>query len=142
MRLLALLLELSKVGLRLAAFRLLLVHLLVAELERGVAVALLRPVAEDQVRGGFHHGDGDGGAVLRKYRRHADLLADQTLRHRVLLALPTRVIAAQLALGRGCGRHVESPREGFAEPLVWGPRLLTRGKGGIKLGKSVPFLAC
>src|SRR5205823_4959209 len=107
-RLLAALLELAEARLVRVALAL-LVELAVRELQRGVAVALLGAMAEDQVGGGFHHGDGDGRAVRREHGGHADLLADQTL-HDSLLRLPR----AHRARGRGCGRP-----PGRSEALRW-----------------------
>src|SRR5438128_7954639 len=98
-------------------------------------------MAEHQVRGGFHDRDGNGGAVLREHGGHADLLADDALRHRVLLAFPTANVRAACGAEAAAAGRKATPCVGSCgpdgSPVPRGPRLLTRGTRRIKLGKDV-----
>src|SRR5437899_885064 len=97
-------------------------------------------MAEDEVRSGLHDRDGDRGAVLREHGGHADLLADDALRHCVLLAFPTANVRAACGAEAAAAGREAAPCVGGCGPdgsVLRGPRLLTRGTRRIKLGKCV-----
>src|ERR1700686_2762885 len=123
MRLLVALLVFAQLGLG-GVLDLLLGELAVRKLQRGVAVALLRPVPEDQVWLHLDDRDREGVAIVGEHRGHADLLADETLRH---LTAPSRCPPRECATTARClpaGGGPSGPKRLQAASHDAGPRLV------------------
>src|SRR5437773_88401 len=88
-------------------------------------------MAEDEIRSGLHHRDGDRAAVVREHGGHADLLADDARRHCVLLAFPTANVRAACGAEAAAAGRKAAPCVGgcrpAGSPALRGPRRLTAG---------------
>src|SRR5205085_2433145 len=73
-------------------------------------------MAEDEIRSGLHHRDGDRAAVVREHGGHADLLADDALRHCVLLAFPTANVRAACGAEAAAAGRKAAPCVGGCGP--------------------------